>query len=81
MWNIKATVPDDNIRHALCISKTLSTPVRRRIKESRWVLKKIIPGVIKTTPSGFGIDYRVPGIGNFYRNVHIDMFYPHVQNI
>ena len=31
----------------------LSTPVRRRIKESCWVLKKIIPGVIKNNTQWF----------------------------
>ena len=32
-----------------------STPVRGQFKEARWVLRKIIPGVIKNTPSGFGV--------------------------
>ena len=30
-----------------------STPVRGRIKEGRWVLKKIIPGVIKNNTQWF----------------------------
>ena len=38
------------------VLKIISTPVRgHRIKEARWVLKKILPGVIKITPSGFGV--------------------------
>ena len=32
-----------------------STPVHGQIKEARWVLKKIIPGIIEITPSGFGV--------------------------
>ena len=31
----------------------LSTPVRGRIKEARWVLKKILPGVIKNITQWF----------------------------
>ena len=29
--------------------------MREQIKEAHWVLKKIIPGVIKITPSGCGV--------------------------
>ncbi len=33
--------------------KNTSTPVRRRIKGCHWVLKKIIPGVIKNSTQWF----------------------------
>ena len=42
-------------RFLLLDTSVFSTPVRGWFKEARWVLRKIIPGVIKITPSGFGV--------------------------